>query len=147
MDAIEKQKENQLKVIKKDGKTKDIVYLKQRTNKSFKLYPKSFDNRSIILLKILAKNENKIDYKDLSYKMLFSEENIVKSHEINFLEKYGMLYDLLEDLVTSKININNANIDEIHLISNLMLGYNKNDLFDEEIIISVKKVNLGKTKL
>ena len=55
------------------------------------------------------------------------------SHEIIFLEKYGMLYSLLKDLLTSKININNATVDQIRFIINLMQGYSKNDLFDKEI--------------
>ena len=39
---------------------------------------------------------------------------------------------MLEDLVTSKINIDNANIDQISFIINLMRGYSKNDLLDKE---------------
>ena len=35
-------------------------------------------------------------------KLLFYDEDNVRSHEINFMEKYGGLYNLLEDLVTSK---------------------------------------------
>ena len=69
----------------------------------------------------LAENENRISYKDLSYKILFSKEDTFKVHEVDFLKKF----DLLENLATSKTNINNANTDQIHLIINLMQGYNK----------------------
>ena len=93
----------------------------------------------MVVLERLAKNEHKINYKDLSYKVYFNEEDNFKFHEINFLEKYGMLYDLLEDLLNNKTNIINANIDKLHLIVNLMQGYDKNNLFREKVIISIKK--------
>ena len=101
----------------------------------------------MVILERLAKNEHKINCKDLSYKVYFNEEDNFKFHEINFLEKYGMLYDLLEDLLNNKTNIINANIDKLHLIVNLMQGYDKNNLFREKVIISIKKINPGKTKL
>ena len=69
----------------------------------------------------LAENENRISYKDLSYKILFSKEDTFKADEVDFLKKF----DLLENLATSKTNINNANIDQIHLIINLMQEYDK----------------------
>ena len=93
----------------------------------------------MVVLERLAKNEHKINCKDLSYKVYFNEEDNFKFHEINFLEKYGMLYDLLEDLLNNKTNIINANIDKLHLIVNLMQGYDKNNLFREKVIISIKK--------
>ena len=46
---------------------------------------------------------------------------------------------MLENLVTNKTNINNANADQISLIINLMEEYDKNDLFNESIKISMKK--------
>ena len=46
-----------------------------------------------------------------SYKTLFYGENNVTSHEIYFFEKYVMVCNLLENLVTSKINIDNANAE------------------------------------
>ena len=64
-------------------------------------------------------------YESLSYKILFYDEDNVRSHETNFLKTYGTLYDLLEHLVTSKMNIDNANADQISFIINLMRGYNK----------------------
>ena len=67
--------------------------------------------------------------------MLFIEEDTIKSHEIDFLKRYVVLQDLFEDLVTSKISTNNANIDQITIIADLMQRYDKNDLADEEIII------------
>ena len=67
--------------------------------------------------------------------MLFIEEDAIKSHEIDFLKRYVILQDLFEDLVTSKISTNNANIDQITIIADLMQRYDKNDLADEEIII------------
>ena len=68
----------------------------------------------------------------MSYQILFCDEDNVRPHEINFLEKYGMLYDFLQNLVTSKINIDDANADQISFVINLIWGYNKNDLFDNE---------------
>lgn len=40
-----------------------------------------------------------------------------------------MLDDLLNNLLTTNLNINNANIDQIHLLSNLMQEYDKDNLF------------------
>ena len=46
-----------------------------------------------------------------SCKILFSKEGTIASHEIGFLERYDMLYDLLENCLAIKININNVNVD------------------------------------
>ena len=56
-----KQRENKLEKIEKDDKTKDVVYLRERIDELFEIYPKSI-NQS---MKVLAQNEN-IDYKNLS---------------------------------------------------------------------------------
>ena len=61
-------------------------------------------------------NENRINYKDLSYKIFFSEEDNNRFHETNFLRKYGRLYDLLDDLITRKITVDSANSDQIAFI-------------------------------
>ena len=98
IDIIEKQKENKLKTIEKDK----IVYLEDKIDELFKMYSKSFDSQSKSSLKIFAKNENKISYKNLSYKILFPDS---KFHIINFLKKYGTLFSLLEGLVTRKMTV------------------------------------------
>ena len=82
----------------------------------------------------------------MSYKIYFRNKDNSKFHKIDFLKKYGTLYDLLENLLTSKLNINNVNVYQIAFIIELMHGHNENDLFDEKIKISTKKVNLGKIK-
>ena len=43
-----------------------------------------------------------------------------------------MLYGLLENLVTSKMNVDNAIADQISLIISFLREYNKNALFDDE---------------
>ena len=65
LDAMEKQKENKPKIIEKDK----IVYLEHKINKLFEMYPKSFTSTSKALLNVLAKSENKINCKNLSYKI------------------------------------------------------------------------------
>ena len=50
----------------------------------------------------MQKKKKKNGYKSLSYKFLFYDKDNVRSQAINFLKKYGALYNLLEDLVTSK---------------------------------------------
>ena len=60
------------------------------------------------LLNKLAKNENKINYKNLSYRILLSSG---KFHEFNFYKKYGTLYDFLENVVTKKTTVNSANTE------------------------------------
>ena len=57
--TIKKQKKNQLEVIREN-----VAYLKKGIDELFRLYPKSFDKRSIVLLESLSRNENKIDYRD-----------------------------------------------------------------------------------
>ena len=98
----------------------------------FKIYPKYFNNRSKTFLKRLANNEGIISYEFLSYKICFSEENSNRFHVIDFLKKYGTLYDLLDNLLTSKITVNNENADEMTFITDPMDGYDKTDLFDEK---------------
>ena len=70
---------------------------KDKIEELFKMYPNSFDIRSKGSLKPFVKNENKINYKYLSYKVLFPDGIL---HEISFLKTYGTLYSFLEDLVT-----------------------------------------------
>ena len=119
LNAIEKQKKTKLKIIEKDEK---MVYLRDRMNKLFEIYPKSFNKKSINFLEILARNEG-IDYKNLSYKIVFYDETVAKSHEISSLKNFGTSYGFLKNLVTSKINITSANIDQISFISYLLMGY------------------------
>ena len=82
--------------------------------------------------------KKKNGYKSLSYKFLFYDKDNVRSQAINFLKKYGALYNLLEDLVTSKINIDDANADQIIDIINLMRE-------DEKMICLIKKYTREKT--
>ena len=77
-------------------------------------------------------------------KSFIMKKIILRLHKTDFLEKYGMLYDLLEDLVTNKTNTRVANADEMHLIVSVVQGYDKNDLCSEKMKTSMKKVNLGK---
>ena len=108
------------------------MYLRKGMDQLFEMYPRSFSNRSKILLKKLVNSENVINYNNLSFKINFSEENIIRFHEIDFLKKYGMLYDLLDTLLTSKITVDNANVDQITFMKDLMHGHDKNDSFDEK---------------
>ena len=62
--------------------------------------------------------ENKINYKDLSYKFIFTEKDITRLHDIKFFKKYGTLYNLLNHLLTNKISTNDANVDQIRLFIN-----------------------------
>ena len=72
----------------------------------------------------------------------FIEEDVIRSHEVNFLNKFGALYELVNHLVTNKININNAYIDQIHLVSNLMRWYDKDNLFARMKISVIKSKSL-----
>ena len=111
------------------------MYLEDKIDKLFEMYPKSFNSKSEILLKMLSKNENKINYENLSYKILLPEGIF---HEISFLREYGSLYSLLENLVTRKTTVNSANVDQISFIINLMHGYNDWD-FDKKTQIDLEK--------
>ena len=105
----------------------------------FKIYPGSFFKNSRSVLKNLAKNESKVGDNNLSCEHVFNDEGGQEiDQEINFLKK--TLYDLLEDLTTSKINTNND--EQLNLIINLMLGYDKNDIFNKETNHSKKKRGL-----
>ena len=94
LDAIEKQKKNKLKIVEKD----EIVYLEDKIDELFKMYPNSFDKKSKALLNTLTKNENKILEFLESYRILLSDS---KLREFIF-KKFGTLYSLLENLVTKK---------------------------------------------
>lgn len=84
MDAIEKQQKNQLEVIKKDDKTKNIAFLKWRIYKLFKIYPRSFNKRSKKLSKDFANKENNISYKHLSYKAFLMKKIKLYLMKLNF---------------------------------------------------------------
>ena len=74
-----------------------------------KCIPSLLVKKSKSLLNTLAKNENKVNYKNLSCKKLFFDGSI---HEISFLNKYGTLYSLLKDLVTRKTTVDIPNADQ-----------------------------------
>ena len=57
LDAINKN--NQMKVKNKDDKLKDMVYLSERPNRIIKLYPSSFDDKSLNVLEKYAINDKK----------------------------------------------------------------------------------------
>ena len=80
LNAIQKQKENKLKPIEKDK----IVHLKHKIDKLFEIYPSSFNKQNKSSLKTFAKNENKINCKNLSNKVLLPD---TKFYEIVFFEK------------------------------------------------------------
>ena len=75
----------------------------------------------------------------MSYKIYFGEKDSNRFYAIDFLKKYSMLYDVLDNLFTSKITIDNVNADQITFIIDLIHGYEKNDLFSEKRRIGVKK--------
>ena len=127
LDAIEKQKENKLKMVEKD----EIVYLEDKIDQMFEIYPNSFDTKSKALLDTRANIESKINYRNLFYKTLLPND---KFHEFNFFKKYGDLYSLLEDLVPKKTTVNSANAHQISFIINLMNGYNESKLTDIKAI-------------
>ena len=141
LNEIEKQKKNKLKIIEKDVK---IVYLRDGINKLFKIYPESFSRKNTNSLETFARNES-IDYKNLSYKIIFYDETDVKSHEFSFLKRFGTLHDLLKNLLTSKTSTTNESIDQIAFITYLLMTYYdkifllKKQRYSKMIIISGKK--------
>ena len=66
---LKKNNKNKLKTIEKDDK---MVYLRDGIDKLFKIHANSFNKRSIDSLKGFSKIEG-IDYKNLSYKILFHD--------------------------------------------------------------------------
>ena len=74
LNSIRKHNEKKSKIIEKNEK---IVYLKDRINKLLRLYPNLFNKNSINLMEVLARNE-RIHYKNLSYKFLFNDDADVK---------------------------------------------------------------------
>ena len=73
------------------------LYLADKKDKLFEMYPISFRSQRKNSLRKPAENEDKINYKNLSYKVMLPDN---KFHEFSFLEKYGTLYSLLEHLLT-----------------------------------------------
>ena len=92
LDAIEKQKKNKPEITEKKDK---IEYLEDKIYELFEMYSNSFNKESKTLLKTLARNENKVNYQNLPYRILLLDG---KFQEISFLKKYGTLYNLLEDI-------------------------------------------------
>ena len=143
LDGIEIQKEKR-KITEKDK----IVYLEDKIDKLFEMHPKYF-SQGKKLLEILVKTENKINYKNLFYKILLSDGRL---HEFIFFKKYDTLYSLLEDLVTKKMTVNSANAAQISFIIDLMHGYDesklvdikavKNEFFYNTVLTKAKKVFL-----
>ena len=97
------------------------MYLEDKKDEWFKMYPSSFTSQGNKLLKILGNNENKIDYKNLFPDSTF--------YIISFLKKCGTLSSLLEGPVTRKMTVDSANFDQISFIIKLMHGYNEGELY------------------
>ena len=51
----------------------EIVYLEDKIDELFEMYPNSFDKKNKALLNTVVKNENEINYKNLSYRILLSD--------------------------------------------------------------------------
>ena len=86
LDEIKDQGEKQLNATEKQNHLKTIekhkiVYLEDEIDKLFEMYPNSFDKKDKALLNKLAKNENSINYKNLSYKILLPDDTF---HELIF---------------------------------------------------------------
>ena len=77
------------------------------------------------MLNTLVKNKNKINYRNLSYKLLLSDGK----------------FSLLEKLVAKKTTVSSANADQISFIINLMHGYNDWN-FDKKTQIDLEKGRL-----
>lgn len=115
------------------------MYLKEGIDQLLRIYSKSFKAKSKVTLEKLRLKENDIDYEHLWYKKIyFSEEGDAVFHKIDFLKRHGTLYDLLQDVVTRKINIDHTNVEQLNFIINLMYGHNKNILLDK------KKIQINK---
>lgn len=96
----------------------------------------SFNNERINILKKLTKNEGIINYNDLFFKTANSSDN-----NFDFEKRFGILFDLLIDLLNEKIIINKAKQEQEQMIGKI----NKlNDfiLLEEESIKSIVKVFL-----
>ena len=63
----------------------------------------SFNNERINILKKLTKNEGIINYNDLFFKTANSNDN-----NFDFEKRFGILFNLLIDLLNEKIIINKA---------------------------------------
>ena len=74
-----------------DKKSKIIVLLNDELDFMLKNFDSNFNSTGKIFLKNLTKDEKKIDYNNL----LFSIDNESVAEDVDFLEKYGTLYDLL----------------------------------------------------
>ena len=74
-----------------DKKSKIIVLLKDELDFMLKNFDSNFNSTGNTFLKKLTKDEKKTDYNNL----LFSIDNESVAEDVDFLEKYGTLYDLL----------------------------------------------------
>ena len=64
------------------------MYLKDKIDELFEVYPNSFDKKKYATLNTLAKNEINVNYKSLSYRSLLLNGKV---HELDFFKKYGTL--------------------------------------------------------
>ena len=88
--------EEELEVLKDestiaDKKPKEIMLLKDKLDFILKTFDSNFKSAGKNFLKKLAKDEKKIDYNNLFFKI---EDNSV-AKDVNFLKEFGTLYDLL----------------------------------------------------
>ena len=67
------------------------MLLKDELDFMFKNFDSNFNSTGKIFLKKLAKDDKKIDYNNL----FFSIDNGSVAEDVDFLEKYDTLYDLL----------------------------------------------------
>ena len=84
-----------------DKKPKKIVLLKDKLDFIFKNFGSNFNNTGKKFLIKLAKDEKKIDYNNLFFKI--DDKSIVRN--VDFLEKIGTLHDLLIYLLDNSMRI------------------------------------------
>ena len=84
LDLIKNQREKKLDAIERQKEGDEIVYLKDKIDKLFEMYPKFFTNQNKTSLTSIAKNESSINYKNSSHEFLLSNG---RPHKLNFFEK------------------------------------------------------------
>ena len=106
-------------LISDDEVQTSFTYLKGKVNEFIKLRPKVFDlNLKTFFKDIVSEEEKYIDYNLLSEEILTPSGNV-----LNFLNKYGNLYNFWTDALLEHINSNDIRSQQTEFLKDLMNGF------------------------
>ena len=132
---IKNQKKQMIEKINREGKSKDIILLRDNLDNILLDYEFNIGPEGEDVLKKLADDERNINYKNLFFKL---GNSAIANYD--FFKRFGTLHDLLIDLLNEKISLKKAAIEQNEIIENI-------EELRSVILLEEEKINKEKNKV